>query len=96
MGNDQNSAAINRRQALECMAWGGTGLVWTLSGGVPQAQLVGGAQAAASTFSFVQISDSHVGFDKAANPTPGSGSETASASPLDGPSAAASRPHGGR
>jgi 3',5'-cyclic-AMP phosphodiesterase len=59
---------VDRRQALECMVWGGTGLVWTLSGGVPAAKIIGEAQAASAGFSFVQISDSHIGFDKPANP----------------------------
>ncbi|ARN82843.1 metallophosphoesterase family protein [Methylocystis bryophila] len=68
MSSNQKGNGVDRRHALECMAWGGTGLVWTLSGGVPGAKLVGGAQAAAAGFSFVQISDSHVGFDKPANP----------------------------
>jgi 3',5'-cyclic-AMP phosphodiesterase len=60
--------AVDRRQALECMVWGGTGLVWTLSGGIPAAKIIGEAQAASAGFSFVQISDSHIGFDKPANP----------------------------
>ena len=60
---------VDRRQALECMIWAGTGVLWTLAGGVPKSSLLGSAQAAeAASFSFVQISDSHVGFDKAANP----------------------------
>ena len=68
MKGNQKSRGLDRRQALECMAWGGTGLVWTLSGGVPGAKLIGGAEAATTGFSFAQISDSHVGFDKPANP----------------------------
>ena len=68
MDSDRKGNGIDRRQALECMAWGGTGLVWTLTGGVPGAKLISEAQAAASGFSFVQISDSHIGFDKPANP----------------------------
>jgi 3',5'-cyclic-AMP phosphodiesterase len=67
MNGNQKGGGVDRRQALECMAWAGSGLVW-LSGGVPGARLVGGAEAAASGFSFVQISDSHIGFDKPANP----------------------------
>jgi 3',5'-cyclic-AMP phosphodiesterase len=59
---------IDRRQALECMIWAGTGVLWTLSGGVPKSALIGSAHAAQSGFSFLQISDSHVGFDKPANP----------------------------
>jgi 3',5'-cyclic AMP phosphodiesterase CpdA len=59
-----------RRGFLECMGWAGTGLVWTVAGGIPAAVGLGAAQAAVKTtpFSFVQVSDSHVGFAKAANP----------------------------
>jgi 3',5'-cyclic AMP phosphodiesterase CpdA len=49
------------------MAWAGTGIVWTMVGGVPRPFGLAEA-AAASGFSFVQISDSHIGFDKPANP----------------------------
>ncbi len=59
---------VDRRQALECMIWAGAGVLWTLSGGVPKSGLIGSATAAEAGFSFVQISDSHVGFDKPANP----------------------------
>lgn len=61
---------IDRRQTLECMVWAGTGVLWTLSGGVPVARgLLGEARAATETgFSFLQMSDSHIGFNKAANP----------------------------
>lgn len=65
---------IDRRGMLKCMAWVGTGLVWSLNGGVPTSRLLGketdaGATGAAGTgsFSFVQISDSHIGFSKAPN-----------------------------
>jgi 3',5'-cyclic AMP phosphodiesterase CpdA len=61
---------VDRRGALECMIWAGTGVLWTLSGGVPKSlALVGEALAAdAKGFTFLQISDSHIGFDKPANP----------------------------
>src|SRR6202790_317389 len=61
---------VSRRRVLECMTWAGTGVLWTISGGVPRSLgLVGSAQAAgAAGLTFLQISDSHVGFDKAANP----------------------------
>ena len=57
---------IDRRGMLRCMAWVGTGLVWTLRAGVPSSHLFGreARQAAAGDFSFVQISDSHIGFKK--------------------------------
>ncbi len=61
---------IDRRKALKCMVWAGSGLVWTMNGGVPSSHLIGSAKAAAASFSFVQISDSHIGFNKAANPNP--------------------------
>jgi 3',5'-cyclic AMP phosphodiesterase CpdA len=64
---------LTRRHALECMVWAGTGVIWTLSGGVPKALSLldeaQAAEAAASNFTFLQISDSHVGFDKEANVT---------------------------
>jgi 3',5'-cyclic AMP phosphodiesterase CpdA len=59
---------IDRRHALECMIWAGSGVLWTVAGGVPVSSLLGSAQAAETGFSFLQISDSHVGFDKPANP----------------------------
>ena len=67
MGHDEHNG-VSRRHALECMIWAGTGVVWTMSGGVPTSALLGTAKAADAGFSFLQISDSHVGFDKAANP----------------------------
>ena len=66
------AARMDRRGLLKCMSWAGTGVLWTLSGGVPRSiGLVGEALAAekqAGSFTFLQISDSHVGFDKPANP----------------------------
>lgn len=64
--------APSRRGVLECMVWAGAGVVWTLAGGIPRSTLIGSAQAATSGFSFVQISDSHIGFKNPPNPdTPG-------------------------
>jgi 3',5'-cyclic AMP phosphodiesterase CpdA len=67
---DDESSGLSRRGALKCMVWAGTGLLWTLSGGVPKSLgLLGDALAAVPTgFSFLQISDSHIGFNKPANP----------------------------
>ena len=62
---------LDRRGFLECMAWVGTGVLWTATGGVLSSRLVPDAAAAdadAGTFSFVQISDTHVGFKGEANP----------------------------
>ena len=60
----------SRRKVLECMTWVGTGVLWTISGGVPHSLgIMGEAQAAETRgLTFLQISDSHVGFDKPANP----------------------------
>jgi hypothetical protein len=56
----------SRRGFLKCMSWAGTGLVWTQAGGVPASVALEAAArpAAARPFSFVQISDSRVGFSK--------------------------------
>src|SRR6185312_12776040 len=72
--DSKDNPGASRRTVLECMAWAGTGLVWTLAGGVPVSRLIGTAEAATEDaagttgFSFVQISDSHIGFSKPANP----------------------------
>jgi len=60
----------SRRKVLECMTWAGTGVLWTVSGGVPAAVgLIDEAMAQeVKGFTFLQISDSHMGFDKPANP----------------------------
>ena len=83
MANDHDAPAPTltpgRRTALKCMLWAGTGIVWTVAGGVPRSVLLGGegaqaapAQAAAGGLSFVQISDSHIGFANPPNTnTPG-------------------------
>src|ERR1700732_2840299 len=63
------NAGTSRRGLLKCMAWAGTGIVWTVAGGVPRGLGLGEAFAAPMDgFTFVQISDSHIGFDKEANP----------------------------
>jgi 3',5'-cyclic AMP phosphodiesterase CpdA len=61
---------VNRRKVLECMTWVGTGVLWTIAGGVPHSLGIMGEAAAQETkgLTFLQISDSHVGFDKPANP----------------------------
>jgi len=60
---------LSRRKVLECMTWAGTGVLWTVAGGVPHSLgLVGEANAQGAGLTFLQISDSHVGFDKPANP----------------------------
>jgi hypothetical protein len=65
---------IDRRNFLGCMAWAGTGLLWTMAGGIPTSALFAEdgthahGQPKVKDFSFVQISDSHIGFNKGANP----------------------------
>jgi 3',5'-cyclic AMP phosphodiesterase CpdA len=59
---------LDRRGFLRCMAWAGTGMLWTVSGGLLGSTLLpsrtGAANAERGSFSFVQISDSHIGFSK--------------------------------
>ena len=65
--------SIDRRGFLECMAWAGTGLLWTASGGVLSSRIVSPAAAAetrAESFRFAQISDTHIGFKGQANGDP--------------------------
>jgi 3',5'-cyclic AMP phosphodiesterase CpdA len=59
----------SRRNVLECMTWAGTGVLWTIAGGVPTSLgIIDGAIAAEqSDLTFLQISDSHVGFNKPPN-----------------------------
>ncbi|HEV2445449.1 MAG TPA: metallophosphoesterase [Candidatus Sulfopaludibacter sp.] len=66
--HDRSNDGIDRRGFLECMAWAGTGVIWTAGGGVFSSQLFGqGAKAPKGGLQFVQISDSHMGFNKPAN-----------------------------
>ena len=66
----------SRRDFIKCSAWAGAGVVWMLSGGIPKAFALDAAGklpegvSLADTFHFVQISDSHIGFNKEANPEP--------------------------
>jgi 3',5'-cyclic-AMP phosphodiesterase len=59
---------VDRRGFLECMAWAGTGLIWSAAGGLPTSTLLGQTRSSGAGFSFVQISDTHIGFNKPANP----------------------------
>jgi 3',5'-cyclic AMP phosphodiesterase CpdA len=75
MPNDQS--LISRRNALKCMAYGGAGTLFVLSGGVfTPVDLAMAAEDRAGTATlgkplFVQISDTHIGFNKDANPDVG-------------------------
>jgi plastocyanin len=73
--NKHDEVEWNRRGFLKCMAWVGTGAVWTISGGVlkgmPIEQAARGAMGMSMSgggLRFVQISDTHIGFNKEANP----------------------------
>ena len=57
----------DRRGFLKCMTWAGSAMVWTVAGGIPRSHIVGQAEAAEMGFSFAQVSDSHLGFDKPLN-----------------------------
>ena len=70
--HNHNHDGIDRRGFLKCMAWAGTGVLWTMSGGILRSQTLSRAADAADLaskgdLSFVQISDSHIGFNKEAN-----------------------------
>jgi len=71
--HDHNHDGVDRRGFLKCMAWAGTGAFCVIKGGVLNSYSLSnlsgiGAKEAAGDFGFVQISDSHMGFNKAANP----------------------------
>jgi 3',5'-cyclic AMP phosphodiesterase CpdA len=70
VGTEDDMDRIDRRGFLECMAWAGTGVLWTSAGGVLSSRLITEASAedTAAGFRFVQISDTHVGFKGEANP----------------------------
>jgi Icc protein len=68
-----NEDGVDRRGFLKCMAWAGTGTFCLIQGGVLKSFALSdianrGLAAAKGELSFVQLSDSHIGFDKAANP----------------------------
>jgi len=70
--HDHNHDGIDRRGFLKCMAWAGTGAFCVIKGGVLNSYSLSGfpfgGHGHKGDLSFVQISDSHMGFDKAANP----------------------------
>ena len=70
---DHNHDGINRRGFLKCMAWAGTGAFCVIQGGVLKSYSLSrisevAAEETKGELSFVQISDSHMGFNKPANP----------------------------
>jgi len=64
--NGTDADGIDRRGFLRCMAWAGTGMAWTMAGGIPSSRLLAD-DGSGDGFRFVQISDSHIGFNKPAN-----------------------------
>jgi Icc protein len=76
----ESDDTIDRAGFIKCMAWAGTGVLWMMSGGILKSYgmsqlldkttggLKKGLVVPKADFSFVQISDSHIGFNKAANP----------------------------
>jgi len=72
--NHADTPDLSRRGALRCMAFGGAGTLFMLSGGVlapldlAAAATPAGHKAATGVPLFVQISDTHIGFNKEANP----------------------------
>lgn len=72
--HDHHHDGIDRRGFLSCMAWAGTGVLWTIGGGILRSQTLGQIAAlpsdkapSAGELSFLQISDSHIGFAQEAN-----------------------------
>ena len=65
MSESDRDDGVSRRRVLECMTWAGTGVLWTIAGGVPRSLGIIGEAAAqeARGLTFLQISDSHIGFD---------------------------------
>src|SRR5256884_4604944 len=71
--NDHNHDGVDRRGFLKCMAWAGTGACCVMKGGVLNSYSLSRISEISTSdmmgeLSFVQISDSHMGFNKPANP----------------------------
>ena len=67
--HDHNRDGIDRRGLLQCMAWAGTGVIWTVGSGLLTSQAFSqNIKAMKGELHFVQISDTHMGFNKPANP----------------------------
>src|SRR6185437_1749112 len=73
MPDGRELADPTRRRLLKCAMYGSAGVLWTVVGGVPRPLSLAGDALAATPgdFSFVQISDTHIGFKGAVNPEPG-------------------------
>jgi 3',5'-cyclic AMP phosphodiesterase CpdA len=71
--HDHNRDGVDRRGFLKCMAWAGTGAFCVMQGGVLKSYSMSriaemNPDEMKGELSFAQISDSHMGFNKAANP----------------------------
>jgi len=69
--HNQHDDGVDRRGFLRCMAWAGTGIIWTIEAGIPSSRVFGQDRLSGKNgggLTFVQISDSHIGFNKPANP----------------------------
>jgi plastocyanin len=71
--HDHNHDGVDRRGFLKCMAWAGTGMLWAVNGGLLSSVSLGsfgrtGPAVPKADLYFAQISDSHIGFSKEANP----------------------------
>ncbi len=68
--HDHNNDGVDRRGFLKCMAWAGTGAVCVMQGGVLKSFALSeySKKQVKGELSFVQLSDSHMGFNKPANP----------------------------
>ena len=69
---DSDNDGIDRRNFLSCMAWAGTGALWLMKGGILESYSLSRLSSlkhkdVRADLSFVQISDSHIGFNKPAN-----------------------------
>ncbi|MDB6028030.1 MAG: metallophosphoesterase [Verrucomicrobiales bacterium] len=68
--HDHHHDGIDRRGFLKCMAWVGTGVLYAMNGGILRSEVLSGPgapQLGKGSFSFAQISDSHIGFTKDPN-----------------------------
>lgn len=71
--DDQPFDRVDRRGFLECVGWAGTGALFAIAGGTATSMSLDAALAApprparVQPFTFVQISDTHIGFRKPAN-----------------------------
>src|SRR5471030_2278834 len=70
--HDTSRGGIDRRGFLRCMGWAGTAVVCSVAGGILTSRALGDVLAnpgsiAVAELNFVQISDTHIGFNKPAN-----------------------------